>query len=107
MAYVEDFRRVIVDWIPGPSNHPHLGPPPSAVFASSYAVPSRGRKNREVALYYAGMTGIYYIAFGWTAPIGRQECVRCKARILRKPETYMPTYVEAFRRVITQQMMCY
>ncbi|MCJ7501395.1 hypothetical protein MUP29_14220, partial [bacterium] len=47
----------------------------------------------------------------WTVLIGPQECVRCKARILRKPEAYMPTYAEAFRRVIIPpsagQMMCY
>jgi hypothetical protein len=43
----------------------------------------------------------------WTALIGPKECVRCKARTLRKSEAYMLTYVEAFRRVITKQMMCY
>ena len=43
-------------WIPGHSFHPHLGPPPSAVFASSYAVPSRGRKSKEWGFHYSGMT---------------------------------------------------
>ena len=39
--------------------------------------------------------------------LGLSECGRFKARIPRKPETYVPGYFEAFRGVITQKIPCY